>query len=209
MRVDGFDRVREALQPVDGEDEDVLDAARFQLADHAQPELGALVGLQPDPERFLDPLDPDTDRQVGVLVANRALVADLDHDRVEPDDQVELLQRPGLPLLDILEDRVGDTADRVAPDLDTVDLLQVLRDLPRRHAACVHRDDLVVEARETALVFRHDLGLEAAVPVAGKIDLDRPMVGDQRLRRPAVAAIRLALRRLTRELVAKMLSQLS
>jgi len=128
LRVDGLDRLREASQPVDGEDEDVLDAAGLELADHPQPELGALVGLEPDPERLLDPVDADADREVGVLIADRALIADLEHDRVEPDDQVQLLQRPRLPLLDVVEDSVGDPADRVASDLNAVDLLQVLRD---------------------------------------------------------------------------------
>src|SRR5207249_4424206 len=80
---------------------------------------------------LLDPVDPDADRQVGVPVAHRPLVADLQHDRVEPDDQVELLERPRLPLLDIVEHSVGDAADRVAADLDAVDLRQVLRDLAR------------------------------------------------------------------------------
>ena len=206
--VDGLDRLREALEAVDGEDEDVLDPTGLELADHPQPELGALVDLEPDPQRLLDPVDPDADREVGVLVADRALVADLQHDRVEPDDQVQLLQRAGLPLLDVVEDGVGDAADRVAADLDPVDLLQMLRDLPCRHPARVHRDDLVVEAREPALMLGHDLRLELPLPVTRQLDLDRPVIGDQRLRRRAVTTIRLTLGRLTRELVTEMIGQL-
>src|SRR5204862_7422916 len=136
-------------------------------------------------------------------VTNRALVADLQDDRVEPDDKVELLERPRLPLLDVIEDRVGDAADRVAADLDTVELLQVLRDLPRAHPARVHRDDLVVETREPALMLRHDLRLERPLPITGQLDLDRPVVSEQLLRRRTVPAIRVALRRLLAKLVAE------
>jgi hypothetical protein len=85
----------------------------------------------------------------------------------------------------------------------------VLRDLARRHPARVHRDDLVVETCEAALMLRHDLRLERALPITRQVDLDRSVIGDQRLRRQAVAAIRLILGRLSRELVAEMLRQLS
>jgi hypothetical protein len=50
-------------------------------------------------------------------------------------------------------------------------------DLPHRHAAGVHRDDLVVEAVEPRLAFWHDLRLEGAVAVAWHVDLDPPLLG--------------------------------
>src|SRR2546421_134768 len=47
----------------------------------------------------------------------------------------------------------------------------------------VHRDDLLIEAREAALMRRRDPRLERALPITGQLDLDRPVIGDQRVRR--------------------------
>ena len=57
-------------------------------------------------------------------------------------------------------------------------------------------------------MLRHDLRLEAALTIPRQLDRHRPVVGDKRLRRPAIAAIRLALRRLLAELVAEVIAQL-
>src|SRR5689334_1907731 len=51
-------------------------------------------------------------------------------------------------------------------DLDAVRLAQVADDLPRAHAARVHRDHLVVEAGEAALVLGDQLRVEARPAVA-------------------------------------------
>src|ERR1700693_1693590 len=58
-------------------------------------------------------------------------------------------------------------------------------DLAGAHAAGVHRDDLVVETREPALVLGDQLRIEAGLAVARHLQLDRPGVGDDAL--PAVA----------------------
>ena len=85
----------------------------------------------------------------------------------------------------------------------------MLRDLAGRHPARVHRDDLVVEAREAALVLRHDLRLEEPSRSRGSSTSTGPwsvinVFGDKPFRRFGCA-----LGRLTRQLVAKMLGQLS
>ena len=43
LREDGLDRLLEAGEAVDTGHEDVLDPTRLQVADHAQPEVGALA----------------------------------------------------------------------------------------------------------------------------------------------------------------------
>ena len=63
------------------------------------------------------------------------------------------------------------------------------RDVARREPAAVEREDLLVEPDEPALALAHDLRLKAAVPVARSVDLDLPVLGDQRLRRRAVALV--------------------
>jgi hypothetical protein len=51
--------------------------------------------------------------QIPSLVAHVRAVADLDHQGVEIDHRVERLQRAPLPGQDLLEDLVGDLADRL------------------------------------------------------------------------------------------------
>jgi len=55
-------------------------------------------------------------------------------------------------------------------DLDTVNLGEKALDVAHRHAAGVHRDDLVVEAAETASMLGNDLRLEAVIANARHID---------------------------------------
>lgn len=53
---------------------------------------------------------------------------------------INRIERPVLPLPDLLEKGIGDPADQIGRDLDTVELLQVPLNLARRHAAGVKTD---------------------------------------------------------------------
>ena len=106
-----------------------------------------------------------------------AAVADLDHQSVEEHDRVDVLQRPLLPGSDVIHDRVGDAADEVVPDLDTIELGQVRLNVAHRHPAGVERDDLLVEPHKAPLPLTHDLRLKAPIAVARSFDLNRPVLG--------------------------------
>ena len=118
------------------------------------------------PRISLRAVGPDAERDVDRLVADHALVADLDPQGVEEDQRVDRLQRPVLPLGDLLQHGVGDRADQVGRDVDAVELAQVALDLADAHAAGVHRDDLVVEAGKAPLVLGDQLRVEGRQPVA-------------------------------------------
>jgi hypothetical protein len=123
------------------------------------------------------------------LVADQTLVPDLDPERVEEDQRVDRLQRPGLPGRDLLEHRVRHGADQVRGDLDPVQLAQVALDLPGAHAPRVHRDDLVVEPGEAPLVLGDQLRVEARLPIPRHLELDPPGLGQHGLLAVAVAAV--------------------
>src|SRR3954452_17151297 len=97
LREDSRDRLGEALQAVDDSDQHVLDAAVFQLVHDAQPELGALVLFEPQPQDFLAAVGTHAERDMDSLVAYQSFVADLDSQRVEKDQRVDRFQRPRLP----------------------------------------------------------------------------------------------------------------
>lgn len=84
---------------------------------------------------MLDPVRVDAHRDVLGLVADLVPVADLDDQGVEVDPEVELFQRPRLPGLDLLGDRVGDPGDRVVRQLGPDRAGRVVLDVADRHPA--------------------------------------------------------------------------
>jgi hypothetical protein len=165
------------------------DAAVAEFVHHAQPELGALGLLDPEPEHFLGAVEADAERDVDRLVAHRALIPDLHAQRVQEHQRVEALERAVLPLGDLVEHGVGHRADQVgraegnarrAVDLEAVELAQMALDLARAHSPGVHRDDLLVEARKAALVLRDQLRIETRQPLARHLQIKRAAAGQPR-----------------------------
>src|SRR3546814_14201310 len=70
------------------------------------------------------------------------------------------------------------SADQIGRDVDTVQIAQVPADLTRAHAPSVHRHDLIIKPRKTALILGNQLRVEAAMPVAGHVDLE--LAGDRK-----------------------------
>ena len=161
----------------------------LELGQHLHPELGALAVLKPHAEHVAVAVDGDAQGEVAGLALDRAALADLEHQRVEEHDRVDILKRPFSPFADVVHHRVGDLRDQLTADLHAVDLLQVRLDVSRGQAPGVERQDLVVEPPEAPLALPDELRLKAPVAVAGGVDRHRPLVGDQRLGRRAVARI--------------------
>jgi len=82
-------------------------------------------------------------------------------------------------------------------------------DVAHRQSARVQGQDLLVEPPKAALALADDPGLEAAVPVAGSVDRDLPLLGDQGLGRRPVALIACAAGRLLVGFVAEVVGQLN
>jgi site-specific DNA recombinase len=183
------DRLREALQPVDHCQEHVLHAAVAEFVHHPQPELGALVLLEPKSKDFLGAVGANPERDVDRLVADQPLVADFHPQGIEEDQRVDWLKRPSLPGGDLVQHGIGDGADQVRRDLDAVELQQVTGDLAGTHASGVHRHDLLVEAGEAPLVFGDQHWVEAALAVPRHLQPDPASVGDHALAAIAVAAV--------------------
>ena len=66
---------------------------------------------------MFDTVGVDADHDVGGLVHHVRAVADFDHQRVDVDDRIHRVQRPGLPGSYLVEHGVGDRGDRVVADL--------------------------------------------------------------------------------------------
>lgn len=185
----GGDGVGEALETIDDGEHDILSAAVLDLVHGAQPELGAFILFDPHAENFLAAIAAHAQRNVDRLRADQALVANLHPDRVEEHQRIGGIERALLPGRDFLEHGVGDGRDQVRRDVNAVEFAQMPRDLPRAHAACIHRYDLVVEARKATLVLRNQLRIEAALPVARHLNGNLAGVGYNRLATVAIATV--------------------
>ena len=62
-------------------------------------------------------------------------------------------------------------------------------DLPHAHAARVHRDNLVVKSRESALILRDQWRLETPAPVPRYRQVNRLVLRQHRLLAVAIAAV--------------------
>jgi hypothetical protein len=107
--VDRLDRLREALQPLDAADQDVGDAALLKLREDLHPELRALGLLEPHPEHVAV-TDRDAEREVADAPLHCPALTDLQHQRVEEEHQVDIVERSLLPLAHLLHHRIGDAA---------------------------------------------------------------------------------------------------
>ena len=109
--------------------------------------------FDPDAENLFGAVRLQTQRNIDRLVAHEAFVADLDPDGIEEHQWVVKIERPVLPFRNLVQHRIGDRRDQVGRDINAVEFLEVAADFPDRHAAGVHRDDLLVKVRKPALVF--------------------------------------------------------
>src|SRR6516162_703945 len=101
------DRFREAFEPIDHRNENVVDAARLELVDDLEPELGAFGLLDPQPQNFLLAVGIECERHVDGLVLDQALIANLDPQGVEKHHRIDRIERPVLPLPNLVKDRIG------------------------------------------------------------------------------------------------------
>ena len=62
-------------------------------------------------------------------------------------------------------------------------------DLPRAHAARIHRHDLVVETRQATLIFGDELRIEAGLAVPRDFEFEPAGLGRHRLPAKAIPAV--------------------
>ena len=167
---------REALEAVAAAISTSCEPAVAQLGEHLEPELRALVALDPQPKHLLAAVERSPIATYTALFcttpSSRILIIRASSQMTG----VERLERPGLPPWHLVTHRLGDRPRSAAAR-------------PRRRRsragapgcrACSGRgrtaQDLVVEAPGSASVLRHELRLERAVAVARDRDRQRALL---------------------------------
>ncbi len=130
-RPDRLDRVRQTLQPVANQHEDIFNSAILQLGEDLQPVFGTLAAVAgPDPEDVASALDRDGHRNIDGPVGYLA-IANLHVDGVHEDHGVDAIERARLPLRHALYHLVRDRGDGLLGHLGAVHLGQMRRYLFR------------------------------------------------------------------------------
>jgi len=86
------------------------------------------------------------------------------------------------PVGHLLDDFLGDPRDGVLAEVHSIGLIEERLDLTCRQTPRRQREHGIVDPGQPPLSLLHDDRLEAALPVAGHLDLDRADLGQHRLR---------------------------
>ena len=82
----------------------------------AEPEPRAFGRLNPETEDLARAVDSHPERDVDRLLDHGPAVPDADEKRVEVQDRIHRFERADLPVLDLVDDRVGHARDQIPVD---------------------------------------------------------------------------------------------
>ena len=186
---DGFDGFGKSGETVHAADEDILHAAISDLGKNLHPEFCPLAFTNPDAKHLLDAIHCDAEKNVGALAHNLSIVPHLKVNAIEVDDRVEGSERTTLPLLNTGKDFIRNGGNHVGRNGNSVDILQVGIDIPRRETFRIHGNDLFLDVALNGFALLHGNGLILSIAISGDIDALFPEARLERLPVVPVAAV--------------------
>ena len=178
FREHGGNGIREPDKAINGGDQDVLNPPVLQFHHDAEPELGAFVLGNPEPQELFLALHVDGQGKIDRLVAHPAVLAALDDNAVEVDDRIDGIKRPALPCPNIVQHSIGYAADQGFGDLDLVELQQHGLHIPDAHASGIHGQNFFIESLEALLALWDELRFKGAVPISGRANIELIVIDD-------------------------------
>src|SRR6056297_1439039 len=173
FRVYAGNGLREASQPVDAGNQDVLQAPVLQIAENLQPEVGPFALGNVRSQYQLVAIAVDAQDIVDCFVLHPALGADLVVHCIQPHNAVDGLQRAVLPGFYLGDNPVGDLRENRVGDVRIVHLGDVRADIAQTHPQPVQADDFVGQAiRQHRLALFNQLRLKAALAILRGLDLE-------------------------------------
>ncbi len=111
----GIDCIRETLEAVHNGDQDVFQPAIFEIIHDGKPEFGRFIGRDPKTQNLAFALWRDAQSHVSRLVFNLSAfrIADFNPQGIEKNNRINRLQSAVLPVGNLLQNRIGDVADKV------------------------------------------------------------------------------------------------
>ena len=164
-----------ALEAIGDGDQDVPDPAGLEVVDDLQPELRALGVLNPDPQDVARAVTQYTQRKIRSASRNATGYIGSRGQLCQA-----LTSAITASVMELMNS--GETS---VPYCSSEKPL----DLPHRHAAGAHGDDLVIETGEAPFVLGNQHRFEAALTITGNVDPQRPVLGQHRLGARPIALI--------------------
>lgn len=134
-------------------------------------------------------LHVDAQGQVNGFFDDHLVLPDFDDNTVLINGRVNCIQGPGLPLDDLLYDRISDLLDQGCRDISVVHFLGCGDDLPGGHALGIQEENLFIHRCESALVLLDQLRLEATCSICRGVQLKLAFFGLQDFADIAIAVI--------------------
>ena len=97
---DGVDRFGKALKPIDGCNQNILDATVVQIGQHLQPEVRAFIFGEVKAQYLFLSIESDTQDRIDGFGNIPPILLDLVVDRIEPDKRLDGLQGTLPPLFE-------------------------------------------------------------------------------------------------------------
>lgn len=146
-----LDRFGEPSKPVKADDQHVLEAAVGQFGRTRWPQTSPLSAAWTQiPSTCLTPSVSTPTAMWAWRFTVPVLVPDLHHHSVQKDHRVERLQRPVLPLSDLVQHGLGDIADGLMGQLSTQPRGEVMLNLTDRHTG-PHKGLMIMSSRPPSL----------------------------------------------------------
>ena len=164
-----LDRFGEPSKPVTTDDQHVLEAAVGQFGRTRWPQTSPLSAAWTQiPSTCLTPSVSTPTAMWAWRFTVPVLVPDLHHHSVQKDHRVERLQRPVLPLSDLVHHGLGDIADGLMGQLNTQPRGEVMLNLTDRHTG-PHKGLMinVIKTTQPPLTSGHQPRGERAITIPG------------------------------------------
>lgn len=193
---DGLCSLFQTGDTIHADESDIFNATGLQLIEYLHPVMFALRLVHPKAQDILRAIDVIAEDDVDSVVLGLIILAYRDVQAVYEQEGVEGVQRTCLPMLDFVHHSVCDVRDALCGQLESIDVINRLGNIPLAHAACIHGQYLALDPCDILGAFGDYLGLEGrfAVPWDADGDLaDRSLDGFLRIAIPTVGGFLLAM----------------
>jgi hypothetical protein len=170
IRIDAFDGILEACQPVDAEEQDVLYATSLDVLQYQTPLPRTLAVVQIETQNVALAIHRDAIDRVNRLADDFAVFPNLIMDRIKINDRETRCQRALLPLKDLVPYAVGDGADGTHAHFHAIQFHELVADVLYGLTTRVKAQYNIIKAgAKLTLPLLDQLGLVAPIAVPGRV----------------------------------------
>src|SRR5512135_48625 len=165
FRVSSPDGILNSGEPIDAEDEDVPEAAAFQISEDTKPESFALGLIHPEAQELFPAVKPKTDNHIYCLLLHLALVSNSVEYAVKPYNRINAFKGPVLPLLKPGQNPICDSRYERRTQSGSIHIAKDLLYVSGCHPLCIQCYYLVFKVIQDGLSLLYKLRFKIAVAI--------------------------------------------